>query len=147
MSWSARSLLTSCSLHNWNCVGGCLRCRSVDALQAEDVTSLTQQLQLLHVTKEFQQQVKAGANSNSSSSGAGRPGSSSAGTQGRAGSGGAGASAAAASASAAASKEVASLENLLKVRESPQVAAQNTLQHMLSESRGAVAWRMQRQWS
>ena len=91
------------------------------------MTSLTQQLQLLHVTKEFQQQVKAGGNSNSgggssrpgslggSATGAGRP----AGVPTAAGAataGGAGSSVAAAGANAAAaSKEVASLENLLKV--------------------------------
>jgi hypothetical protein len=89
------------------------------------VTSLTQQLQLLHVTKEFQQQVKAGANSSSSNS-AGRPGVSSAGTQGRAAAGEAGVGTAAASVSAAASREVASLENLLKVR-GAQAAVQRTL--------------------
>jgi hypothetical protein len=90
------------------------------ALQAEDVIRLTQQLQLLHVTKEFQQQVKAGANSSSSiggSSGNGRPGSDGQ-APGRASAAGAAAAAAAAAAgssAAAAGKEVASLENLLKV--------------------------------
>lgn len=78
------------------------------ASQAEDVIRLTQQLQLLHVTKEFQQQVKAGANSSSS-----RPGSDGQGV-GRTAT--AGAAAAAGSSAAAAGKEVANLENLLKVR-------------------------------
>lgn len=79
-------------------------------MQAEDVTSLTQQLQLLHVTKEFQQQVKAGSNSNPA-----QPGSSTA-TAGVGGvSSGGGAAGPAAANAAAANKEVASLENLLKV--------------------------------
>jgi hypothetical protein len=74
--------------------------RAVAAAQAEDVTSLTQQLQLLHVTKEFQQQVKAGSSSAGSGSGA-KVAAVSTGD--------------AAGATASANKEVTSLENLLKV--------------------------------
>lgn len=77
----------------------CYTCHAT-AVQAEDVTSLTQQLQLLHVTKEFQQQVKAGSSAGASGSGANVA---------------AAATGDAAGATAAANKEVSSLENLLKV--------------------------------
>lgn len=65
-------------------------------LQAEDVISLTQQLQLLHVTKEFQQLVK-GSNTNAATAAK------------AAGGGGSG------HGQSAANKEVQSLENLLQV--------------------------------
>ena len=87
-------------------------------MQAEDVTSLTQQLQLLHVTKEFQQQVKASSTAGNSSSSGGSAGSTGARVAGAAAAMETPAprgAAAAAGSSAAANKEVASLENLLKV--------------------------------
>lgn len=91
--------------------------------QAQDVTSLTQHLQLLHVTKEFQQQVKAGGPGGSSGSslpgGMAGGGSSAAPLSGRTAGVPAAAAvggAAAGAGNAAANKEVASLENLLKVR-------------------------------
>lgn len=70
--------------------------------QADDVIRLTQQLQLLHVTKEFQQLVKGTltAPSSSSSSTAAR---------------GAGTAAGGSSGQSGANKEAQSLENLLQV--------------------------------
>jgi hypothetical protein len=78
-------------------------------LQAEDVTHLTQQLQLLHVTKDFQQLVKASSSSS---------GGTAAGAAAAVGGGGGGSVGAAGSSNGAgaANKEAASLENLMKVR-------------------------------
>jgi hypothetical protein len=79
-------------------------------LQAEDVTHLTQQLQLLHVTKDFQQLVKA-SSSNSSGSTAAAAAAVGSGAGGGGGVGAAGSS----NGAGAANKEAASLENLMKV--------------------------------
>jgi hypothetical protein len=83
-------------------------------MQAEDVTHLTQQLQLLHVTKDFQQLVKASSNSNAAASSAAASGTTAAAAAG----GGGGVAGAAGSSNSAghANKEAASLENLMKVR-------------------------------
>jgi len=115
----ARQVLHHSLLSDHVCL--CMRARVVCTPQAQDVTSLTQQLQLLHVTKEFQQQVKAGGPGRSSSSsslpgGMAGAGSSAAPLSGRtAGVPAAAGGTAAGAGNAAANKEVSSLENLLKV--------------------------------
>eukprot|EP00775_Hariotina_reticulata_P010178 gene10178-10338_t len=100
-------------------------------MEAEDVISLTQQLQLLHVTKSFQQMFKANgsklappaANARSASSAG-----SSAGNGGLAG---------AVSNMPAGKKELQSLENLFKVREALHVKAvqekRRQLRHIQSQ--------------
>lgn len=77
--------------------------------QAEDVTHLTQQLQLLHVTKEFQQLVKA------SSTAPGSAGAVSTAAAAAAAAGGGGGAAGGSNGAGQANKEAASLENLMKV--------------------------------
>lgn len=78
-------------------------------LQAEDVVRLTQQLQLLHVTKDFQQLVKASSGATAGAATASSSASS------KAAAGRAAAAAAASAAASGAGKEVANLESLLKV--------------------------------
>jgi hypothetical protein len=82
-------------------------------LQAEDVTSLTQQLQLLHVTKSFQQMFKTNGGKQVPPAASASSANSASSPAGNGGLGGVGNS------TPAGSKELQSLENLFKVMIGP----------------------------